>query len=127
MNYKSKLSKIAAYSVIGAFVLFAAVRVVLAATDLDFTLVNNTGKIIHHMYVSGHDDDNWGEDVLGKDVLGDEESAEIKFSEGTASATYDIKLEFEDKSTGTWKNFDLKTIAKITVTYKDGKPWAKWE
>ncbi len=126
MKY-SKASKAAAYTILGALVLFATVRVVLAATALDFTLHNRTEKIIHHMYVSGHDDDKWGEDVLGKDVLNDDESVEVKFSEGTESATYDIKLEFEDKSTGVWKNFDLKSITKITVTYRDGTPWAKWE
>ena len=112
---------------LGAVILFAAVRVVLAASNLDFTIHNKTGKIIHHMYCTGHDETNWGEDVLGRDVLGDDESAEVKFSEGEESATYDIKLEFDDKSTGVWKNFDLKTITKITVTYKSGVPWASWE
>lgn len=127
MNYNSKVSKIAAYSVIGAFVLFATVRVVLAAVNLDFTLHNKTDKVVVSMFVSGHDDDHWGDDVLGKDVLGDGESTEIKFSEGTASDSYDMRLEFDDKTTSTWGDLKLSEITDITVYYKDGKPFAKSE
>jgi hypothetical protein len=123
----SKASRVAAYSIIAAFVLFAAVRVVLAASNLDFTLHNKTGKIVHHMYCSGHDDEQWGDDILGKDVLDEGESTEIKFSEGVESESYDLKLEFEDKSTGVWKKLNLSQITDITVSYKDGVPWAHWE
>jgi hypothetical protein len=124
-----KITKFAAYSLFAAAIIFSAASIGKAGkqSNLDFTIINNTGKIIHHMYCSGHDDEQWGDDVLGRDVLNDGESAEVKFSEGTEAATYDIKLEFEDKTTGVWRNFDLKTISKITATYKDGKPWAKWE
>ncbi len=124
---QNKLFRIAAFAVLGALAMFATVRVVLAAVNLDFTLHNKTEKTIHHMYVSGHDDDQWGEDVLGKDVLEEGESTEIKFSEGTAAAAYDMKIEFDDKSTGVWKNLDLSQITDITLYYKDGVPYAKKE
>ena len=50
------------------------------AGDQDFTLVNKTGIVIHKIMVSPHDDEHWGEDVMGKDVLEEGESVEIKFS-----------------------------------------------
>jgi hypothetical protein len=127
MKNKTKAFQYAAYTMLGAIILFATVRVVLAATNLDFKLHNHTEKAIHHIYISGHDDNQWGEDVLGKDVLEEDEATEIKFSEGTAAATYDMKVEFEDKSTGVWPSLDLTQITDITLFYKDGVPYAKKE
>lgn len=50
------------------------------AGDQDFTLVNDTGVEIHHVYISPHDSDAWGEDILGEDTLADGDSVHIKFS-----------------------------------------------
>jgi len=123
----TRVLKTAALAVVGAVVMFAAVRVVLAATNLDFTLHNDTGKSIHELYVSGHDDDDWGDDVLGRDILTQGEAVEIKFSKGKQSAAYDLKVIFDDKTNSTWSNFDLTQITDITLYFKDGTPFAHSE
>ena len=81
MKNRSKAFKGVVYTMLGAIMLFATVRVVLAATALDFTLHNHTEKAIHQIHISGHDDNDWGDDVLGKGTLEEGESTEIKFSE----------------------------------------------
>ena len=35
----------------------------------DFVLINNTGQTIQQVYVSASKDDDWGDDILGEDVL----------------------------------------------------------
>ena len=127
MKNRSKAFRGVVYTMLGAIILFATVRVVLAATALDFTLHNHTEKAIHQIHISGHDDNDWGDDVLGKGTLEEGESTEIKFSEGKAAPTYDMRVEFEDKTVGIWPDLDLTQITDITIFYKDGKPWAKKE
>src|SRR5687767_10265148 len=52
----------------------------MSAGDLDFTLVNDTGLTINEFYVSPSNNDEWGEDVLGRDVLAHGERLDITFS-----------------------------------------------
>ena len=61
---------------LSAILLFTAAANTRAG-DQDFTLVNKTGVEIHNLHVSPSDKEEWGEDILGKDTLGDEETAEI--------------------------------------------------
>ena len=81
----------------------------------DFTLVNQTGKHITHVYVSPHNVNDWQEDVLGQEILGNGDSVEITFSGGERAAIWDIKVLFEDGSGRFWENFNLKTISVITL------------
>src|SRR3546814_5026118 len=37
----------------------------------DFTLINKTGYALSELYVSPNDEEDWQEDVLGKDILDD--------------------------------------------------------
>src|SRR3712207_5253889 len=54
---------------------FLALMLVVAGTSTafadprDFTLINNTGQVITEVYVSPSNQTDWGEDVLGRDVL----------------------------------------------------------
>ena len=57
--------------------LLLANRNTTCAGDQDFVLVNKTGVEIHALHVSPSDKEEWGDDILGKDTLGDGESAEI--------------------------------------------------
>ncbi len=90
------------------------------AGDQDFTLVNKTGVTISHVMVSPHDDNNWGEDVLGKDTLGDDESVEIKFSRSETAEYWDLKIIDKDGNSIVWGHLNLLKISKIKIHY-DGK------
>lgn len=85
---------------------------------LDFVLVNRTGVTIDKLFVSPHDADKWGEDVLGRDVLPDGESVKISFSRSEASHVWDIRVVDGEGTALDWEQgFDLSTIEKITLKY----------
>jgi hypothetical protein len=124
MKY-SRIYKMAAFTVLGIVSMFFAAKVVLAATVLDFELHNSTGKDIYGLYCAPHSDDEWGPDILGKDVVINGDAVKIDFSEGTQAPTYDLKVEFADKVSAIWGDLDLKDFTDLTLTYHDGKPYAQ--
>jgi hypothetical protein len=93
----------------------------------DFTLHNDTGKVIKEVYVGPTKSEEWGDDVMGKDVVGDGESVLITFNSRATAKHWDIKVVFDDGKWNYWTNFDLTTISDVTISFKDGKPWATWK
>ncbi|MEY2557583.1 MAG: hypothetical protein QOE34_1008 [Verrucomicrobiota bacterium] len=93
----------------------------------DFTLHNETGKTIKEVYVGPSSSEEWGDDVMGKDVVADGTSVRITFHPKATANHWDLKIVFEDDKWTVWNNFDLSTIDDITISYKDGKPWATWK
>jgi hypothetical protein len=124
---QSKAIKIAAYAIVGALTMFSAVRVVLAASELDFTLHNKTGYPLHEVYVAAHGDKTWGEDIMGKDILPNGQDVHIVFSEGVSAPTYDLRVLYGDGQEAIWEGYDLVKITDITISFKDGTTWAEEE
>ena len=91
-----------------------------AAGDQDFTLVNKTGIEIHRVFVSPHETDKWGEDILKKDTFPDDASLEIKFHCEEEAADWDLKIEDKDGHAIVWPKLHLIKITKLTLHY-DGK------
>jgi hypothetical protein len=120
-----KLGKIA------SLVAVCALTVTLArasfAGDQDFTLHNETGKTVKELYVSPHAEDNWGEDVLGEDVLETGEEVDITFDRKEDAESWDMKVVFSDGKNSVWTKLKLTELTDITISYKNGKPWAKWK
>lgn len=84
----------------------------------DFTLVNATGYAISHVYVSPSNENSWGDDILGKDVMAEDEVLPIKFSRRAAGCKWDLKVTYEDDdSSVVWRGFDLCEVSKITIKY----------
>lgn len=90
----------------------------------DFVLVNSTGLIIAELYVSPNDEDEWGEDILGKDVLNNGEKAEIVFSRSEKTCSWDLKIVDEDDDEVVWEKIDLCKASHITLKYEGKKPTA---
>ena len=93
----------------------------------DFTLVNKTGVVINKLFVSPHNADDWEEDVLGRDTLGDGESIEIKFNRSEKAAMWDLRVEDTKGNAIEWENLNLLEISKITLHYENGKATAETE
>jgi hypothetical protein len=110
------------FSLLGAASSFAEEEL-----NLDFTLHNATGKVLKEVYVGPISSDEWGSDVMGKDVVGDGESVHLSFHPKATAKHWDLKIVFDDDKSTVWTNFDLTTIDDITISYKDGKPWATWK
>lgn len=92
------------------------------ASENDFTLVNKTGYVLDKVFISPSKADDWGEDVMGQDVLNDGESVLIKFSPKASTGLYDLKVVYKvDDSSSVWSGYDLTKINKITIHYDKAK------
>jgi len=108
---------VAAALAFGAFVGLSGVAYSDEAKQ-DFMLVNKTGYELKAVFVSPNKSDDWEEDVLGKDTLGDKESWEIKFHRATKTCKWDLKVVYsDDDSSAVWHDIDLCSVEKITIHY----------
>ena len=92
----------------------------------DFTLHNKTGYVISEVYVSAHSTNDWEEDILGRDVLGNGERVNISFPRGEKACMHDLKVVYDDGETAEWENFNLCEVSTIGLRYSrsDGRTWA---
>jgi len=93
----------------------------------DFTVVNKTGVIISELYVSPHSTDDWEDDILGQDVLANNESVDITFSPREKAKLWDLKIVDSKGNSIEWENLNLLEISKVTLHYSNGRAWADLE
>ena len=80
----------------------------------DFVLVNNTGFPIFVVNVSPASVNDWQEDILGSQVLGNGEAVQVNFNTGN-QAVLDINAIFEDGRSLAWYGIDLLSTAQVTL------------
>lgn len=108
---------------VGFFAVVSTMEVSAQAAQ-DFTLVNKTGVEIYALYVTPHNADAWGEDILGADTLLAGETLDISFSRKERAKWWDLRVEDEDGAFIEWENLNLLEISKVTLFYKNGKATA---
>lgn len=93
---------------------------------LDFTLVNDLGFEILELYLSGHGQEAWGEDILGDDVLADGDELPISFEGEESESCWDLQIKDADGKIWHWKKgFDMTQIRSIRLHFKpNGQAWA---
>ena len=74
-------------------VLCALAAPAFAAKKATVKIINQSKWEIHHLYLSSSDDQHWGEDQLGEEVLAKGDSFTIT---DIPCDTYDVKVEDED-------------------------------
>ena len=104
-----------------------ATRATTCAGDQDFVLVNETGVEIHNLHVSPSDKEEWGDDILGKDTLGDGQTADISFNAKEEAAKWDLRVADKDGNSIEWNDLNLLNISKVTLHYDNGKATAEVE
>ena len=92
----------------------------------DFALHNETGLEIKEVYVSPTGVDDWEEDVLGANTLATGESVDISFTRRREDM-WDMKVVFRSGKSNVWTKLNLSQITDVTVSFKNGKPWATWK
>ncbi len=80
----------------------------------DFVLVNNTGFPIYVVNVSAASTNNWEEDILGSQVLGNGQAVQVNFGVGNQQY-WDIQATFEDGSSIAWYGIDLLSTYQVTL------------
>ena len=91
---------------------------------LDFRLVNKSTYTIVELYVSPTSDEEWGEDVLGADVLPNGERVDIEFSRSETTCSWDLKIVDDEEDEVTWTKLNLCQANEITLLYENCKPTA---
>ena len=76
------------------------------------------------VYVSPTLDGNWGEDVLGRDIVRPGQRIELAFSRPEPTCRWDLKIVNEDNVKFEWQKFNLCEITEITLKNQNGKPTA---
>lgn len=87
-----------------------------AGARQDFTLVNNTGHTVMTLNVSPSNSDEWGPDILGRDVLPNGESAQITFERAGDQCEWDIRATYDDGDTTDARGANLCELATVTLT-----------
>ena len=101
--------------IVGALLASALTSAAYAAPQ-DFTLTNNTGHVIMTLNVSPSDSNNWGPDILGRDVLGDGEAAEVSFDRDEDDCVWDIRVTYDDGDTNDERGINLCETTDVTFT-----------
>ncbi len=114
-----------------AFILllaFATFSVSAANSNLDFTLVNQTGVTISQFFISPTSVDDWQEDVLGVDVLDDGDSVDIVFSRHEDARLFDMKVIDSEDDSYEWFKIPLDEVNILTLSFnKAGVAIASWK
>jgi hypothetical protein len=92
-------------------------------SNQDFSIYNETGFVIGEVHISRANDDKWGPDVLGRDVLGSGEHTRIVFSGYRADdCIFDMKIRRGNEGVSyVVEDINLCKLDIITVTSKGDK------
>src|SRR5438045_1967670 len=99
------------------FVLLLSVAIAFAS-DLDFTLVNQTGRSFEGLYITASDNKDWDANLLldGK-VLAAGEKIQVRFKRNAKSEFWDFNLVDDQGLSVTFNKVDLEGVD--TVMLKD--------
>jgi len=109
------------------FILFLSVANAFAS-DLDFTLVNQTGRSFEGLYITAADNKDWDANLLlnGK-VLAAGEKIRVRFKSDAKSETWDFNLVDNEGLSVTFKKVNLTGVDIITLKDVTGKITAEVE
>jgi hypothetical protein len=98
------------------------------ANDLDFTLVNQTGRSFEGLYITASDNNDWDANLLldGK-VLEAGGTIRVRFKRDATSEFWDFNLVDDEGLSVTFNKVDLAGVDKVTLKDVNGKITAEIE
>lgn len=84
--------------------------------DRRVTVVNRTRYTIMELYASNVGENDWQEDMLGRDVLPAGRSVRINIDDGTGYCLYDFKGVFEDGDVVSTRRVNVCEVSTFTFT-----------
>jgi len=98
------------------------------ANDLDFTLVNETGRSFEGLYITGSDNKDWDANILldGK-VLSAGGSIQVRFKNDAKSETWDFNLVDDEGLSVTFEKVKLAGVDTVTLKDVNGQITAEIE
>ena len=109
------------------FILLLSVANVFAS-DLDFTLVNQTGRSFEGLYITAADNKDWDANILlnGK-VLASGKEIHVRFKKDANSEFWDFNLVDDEGLSVTFNKVDLAGVDTVTLKDINGKITAEIE
>ena len=103
-----------------ALLAFAGASSVAAQNLPSINIVNRTGYTIYLIYMSPSENDEWGDDLLGEDILENGESFTCRLLQPLSQVkVYDIAVKDEDGDTYIKWEVTLTNNARIEFTIDD--------
>jgi hypothetical protein len=98
------------------------------ASDLDFTLVNQTGRSFEGLYITASDNKDWDANILldGK-VLSAGGSIQVRFKNDAKSETWDFNLVDDEGLSVTFEKVKLAGVDTVTLKDVNGQITAEIE
>jgi hypothetical protein len=81
----------------------------------DFALVNRTGYQIDEVYVGPTSSPNWGRDLLGQNVLANNQVFNVRFGAATSECMWDIKVVYNDGDTSEFRRVNLCQVSRVNL------------
>ena len=100
---------------VGLFAAASLFMVPAQAQDVAYLLHNETSYVVVEFYTSPTEEDEWGYDLLGTDVLGAGESGEVNIADGSDQCLYDFRFVFEDGDVVEDYGVDICELAEYTL------------
>jgi hypothetical protein len=96
---------------------FTALNNTLNAQTQNFSITNNTGMILIDVFISESDAENWGSDVIPKDMILDGETFDFTFTDvSPEKCSWDIMFTADDGVKYYMRHVDLCSITTITLS-----------
>ena len=110
------------------FLLFLLSVAIAFASDLDFTLVNQTGRSFEGLYITASDNKDWDANLLldGK-VLAAGEKIQVRFKRDAKSEFWDFNLVDDEGLSVTFNKVDLEGVDTVTLKDVNGQITAEIE
>ena len=98
------------------------------ASDLDFTLVNQTGRSFEGLYITASDNKDWDANILldGK-VLAAGGKIQVRFKNDARSEIWDLNLVDDEGLSVTFDKVKLAGVDTVTLKDVNGKITAEIE
>ena len=98
------------------------------ASDLDFTLVNQTARSFEGLYITASNNKDWDANILlnGK-VLGAGGKIQVRFKNDAKSETWDFNLVDDEGLSVTFDKVKLADVDTVTLKDVNGKITAEIE
>ena len=88
-----------------------------AQSNQDFSITNKTGMILVDVFISAHDAEHWGPDVIPKDMILDGETFNFTFTDVSSDkCSWDILFTADNGQKYYMKGVDLCNTVSITLT-----------
>jgi hypothetical protein len=88
----------------------------LAFAPQDFTVTNSTGHVIVTLNVSPNDDNRWGPDILGREILPSGQQAEVTFDRNEDQCVWDIRVTYDDGTENDLRDVNLCETTDVEFT-----------